>query len=103
MQKSIDIHLPQCEAKFKKENKTFGIKRKLPKRPQELDNILTMETISNEILEQYNNIAMQVYNDSSLSRCPNCKRTFNLESLQVHLRSCNKKNGTNADPYDSNK
>ena len=54
-----------------KESKTFGIKRKLPKRPQELDEIVNLESISNDQLEQYNNVAMQIYNESSLSRCPN--------------------------------
>lgn len=81
----------------------FGMKRKMPKRPAELDEILALKIIPNSKLIEYNDIAMKVYNDSSLSKCPNWKRTFNLESLQVHLKSCNKKHGTDSDPFNDNR
>lgn len=36
-------------------------------------------------------------------KCPNCSRTFNPDSLKSHMKSCNSKHGTDADPFASKK
>lgn len=36
-------------------------------------------------------------------KCPNCSRTFNIGSIQSHMKACNNKNGTNADPFEQKK
>lgn len=46
----------------------FGIKRKLPKRPPELDGLLSIDPAPMSKITEYNEIAMKVYNDTSLSK-----------------------------------
>jgi uncharacterized OB-fold protein len=103
MKSSITIHLPQCKDKFKKESENLGVKRKLPKAPAELEDLLEMDKISASALEDYNNKATKTYNDVGLMKCPNCSRTFNPDSLKSHMKSCNSKHGTDADPFASKK
>ncbi|GET91689.1 hypothetical protein, conserved [Leishmania tarentolae] len=47
-------------------------------------------------VELYNQLQMEAYNDTALSPCPNCGRTFLPDRLQVHLKSC--KPGKTAKP-----
>jgi len=37
MKSSLEIHLGKCAEKFVAESDQYGIKRKVPKRPEELD------------------------------------------------------------------
>lgn len=101
MKGSISIHLTQCADKFKKESNNLGIKRKLPEEPEELEQILALDKIPEDLLEAYNNKASKAYNDVGLMKCPNCSRTFNPDSLKTHMKSCNAKYGTDADPFSS--
>jgi len=87
MKGSISIHLTQCADKFKKESKNLGIKRKVPEEPEELQKLIEMETIDEDLLAQYNDKAFKAYNDIGLMKCPNCSRTFNPDSLKVHMKS----------------
>ena len=36
-------------------------------------------------------------------KCPNCSRTFNIGSIQSHMKACNNKHGTSADPFEQKK
>ena len=99
MKGSMAIHLSQCKEKFKKESKNLGIKRKLPEEPDELQDLLAMDSIPAKMLEEYNNKASRSFNDAGLMKCPNCSRTFNPDSLMTHMKSCNAKYGTDADPF----
>ncbi len=45
MKSSIEIHLGKCADKFKAESENYGIKRKLPERPEMLDNIIAMSSL----------------------------------------------------------
>ena len=103
MKGSIKIHIPQCKDKFKKESINLGVKRKLPKAPAELEDLLSMDKITHDQIEAYNTVATKSYNDSGLMKCPNCSRTFNPDSLKSHMKSCNNKHGTDADPFASKK
>jgi len=104
MKGSISIHLTQCADKFKKESKNLGVKRKLPEEPEELEKILAMDSIPEDLLTEYNEKAAKAYNEVGLMKCPNCSRSFNPDSLKVHMKSCNAKYGTDADPFtDPNK
>lgn len=103
MKGSLPIHLSQCKEKFKKESENLGVKRKLPKAPEELDSLLAMDKIPSAMLDEYNSKASTAYNEVGLMKCPNCSRTFNPDSLKVHMKSCNAKHGTDADPFASTK
>ena len=103
MKGSISIHLTQCADKFKKESENLGVKRKLPPQPEELAELLEMETLDEDLLAQYNEKASRAYNEVGLMKCPNCSRTFNPDSLKVHMKSWNTKYGTDADPFASTK
>lgn len=39
MKSSLEIHLDKCAEKFKAESEQYGIKRKVPVRPEELDDV----------------------------------------------------------------
>ena len=103
MQKSIGIHIPQCKVKFKKESENLGVKRKLPKAPEELEELLSGAKLDLKLLEEYNQKASSAYNDAGLMKCPNCARTFVPDSLKIHMKSCNAKHGTDADPFTDTK
>ena len=103
MKGSISIHLTQCVDKFKKESENLGVKRKIPTEPEELEKLLEMDEIDEDLLAQYNEKASRAYNDAGLMKCPNCSRTFIPDSLKVHMKSCNAKYGTDADPFASTK
>ncbi|CAG9580490.1 conserved hypothetical protein [Leishmania major strain Friedlin] len=47
-------------------------------------------------VELYNKLQMEAFNDTALSPCPNCGRTFLPDRLQVHMKSC--KPGKTAKP-----
>ena len=94
MKDSMEIHLKTCTQKYVAEATNRGEKNpKPPARPHALDELLAHDRISDTLLETYNNEAMGIYNNQALKRCPNCQRTFNAESLDTHLKSCNKKYG----------
>jgi len=101
MKGSIGIHLSQCKDKFKKESINLGVKRKMPKEPEELQQILSADKLSINLLEEYNEKASKAYNEAGLMKCPNCSRTFLPDSLKSHIKSCNTKHGTDADPFAS--
>lgn len=65
---SIGIHLPQCKEKFKKESENLGVKRKLPKEPEELQELIAGETIDLKLLDQYNEKASSAYNNAGLMK-----------------------------------
>ena len=54
MKSSIEIHLSQCADKFKAEGKNYGLKRKVPARPESLDNILASGSLPQRLLDAYN-------------------------------------------------
>ena len=60
-----------------------------------------MPTLSQRVLEDYNQKAQQVYNNCGMIKCPNCSRTFNIDSVSSHMKACNNKYGTDADPFSS--
>ena len=68
MKGSIKIHLAQCKEKFKKENEVLGVKRKIPKEPAELEELLAMDKLPAKMLDEYNNIASGLYNDVGLMK-----------------------------------
>jgi hypothetical protein len=71
MQRSIRIHVTQCKDKYKKESINLGVKRKLPIEPEELEELIAMDTMSMELLDEYNKKAAASYNDGGLMKCPN--------------------------------
>ena len=79
------------------------MKRKIPKEPAELEELLSMDKMTHAKIEEYNEIASKMYNDVGLMKWPNCARTFNPDSLKVHMKSWNAKHGTDADPFASKK
>jgi len=54
------------------------------------------------VLDEYNEKAQSVYNECGLIKCPNCSRTFNIESVEKHMKGCNK-GGSSADPFEAMK
>jgi hypothetical protein len=46
MKSSIEIHLEKCGDKFIAESEQYGIKRKVPVRPAELDDLLAQASLS---------------------------------------------------------
>eukprot|EP00929_Paragymnodinium_shiwhaense_P024615 TRINITY_DN1508_c1_g1_i1.p1 TRINITY_DN1508_c1_g1~~TRINITY_DN1508_c1_g1_i1.p1 ORF type:complete len:777 (+),score=164.11 TRINITY_DN1508_c1_g1_i1:167-2497(+) len=79
--KSIDIHLPQCAKKWEVQEmkKPEAERRPVPSAPQ---------GASRKSLAEYNEAALQQWNDEALLPCPHCARTFLPDRLEVHLRSC---------------
>ena len=75
---SLLIHEPQCLAKHS------ARKRKIdptPRRPRvTVDPPMTVE--------EYNKKALVVYNESALSRCPICGKTFSNDKIAKHQASC---------------
>ncbi len=51
MKSSIEIHLGKCGEKFHAESENYGMKRKLPARPESLDNILNMGSLPQRVLD----------------------------------------------------
>ena len=90
--KSIDIHQKQCEKKFQQEQAQLpkSERKKLPTKPQvnALDEMKVGGKMSQAQQDAYNNAAFEEYNNNALSKCSNCSRTFLLDRLVVHQRSC---------------
>lgn len=84
---SIDIHVPQCEKKWEatEAQKPANERRPVPKAPVVNPGVSKAE---------YNQAALQQWNDEALLACPNCGRTFLPDRLEVHLRSCKPKDVT---------
>lgn len=80
---SINIHIPQCEALFLKQQEKLPVNQRkpLPKFPGDPDKMT---------LRERNEIAEQTFNDATLEQCQFCDRTFLPDRLVVHLRSCAK-------------
>lgn len=85
---SLEIHLPQCE------KKRMAIMEDLPPhlrqaapRPPTVPIPERGPRFQSE-LEEYNEQAYRIYEESSRFPCTNCKRRFNAEALLIHLKSC---------------
>lgn len=85
---SIKIHLPQCMKKFEDEQMRLppNQRRKLPTVP--LDAIPDVNFMSAKELDEHNDAAFRAYNDTALTPCQYCGRTFLPERLAIHNRSC---------------
>jgi hypothetical protein len=84
---SIDIHLPQCERLWMQRQ------AKLPKSKRKpVPQLLLLNRNKRMTLEERNEMAMGVYQDTALAACNYCCRTFLPDRLVVHLRSCAPRN-----------
>ena len=95
---SLEIHLKSCKQKWElvEAQKPKHERRPLPQPPKDLDDIIAGK-VDRQEMDNYNDAAFKNYNEKALVPCPNCARTFLPESLEVHLRSCNKKFGRAGD------
>ena len=83
---SLSIHEPQCLKKWEAEMELLppAERRPRPVRP---------DVGEHASVAEQNDAAYEAH-ETNLSPCPNCGRTFNPKSLQVHLRSCGGSHGT---------
>ena len=83
---SLSIHEPQCMKKWEAEMELLppAERRPRPVRP---------DVGEHASVAEQNDAAYEAH-ETNLSPCPNCGRTFNPKSLQVHLRSCGGSHGT---------
>ncbi|KAK7195818.1 zinc-finger of a C2HC-type [Novymonas esmeraldas] len=115
---SIDIHRPQCYLKrlIVWERGEAAIRGPKPLNPEEHEKMMKTRTANAKAAggggggaggglgkhaplteaELYNQLQMDAFNDTALSPCPHCGRTFLPDRLQIHLRSC--KPGSTARP-----
>ena len=84
------IHEPQCLEKWKIENSKLPKehRRPIPKKPE------ILQAGGKYDAAAANEAAWQA-SQANLAPCPNCGRTFNPDRLQVHLRACKPKGGSN--------
>ena len=87
--RSLRIHEPQCMKKWEAEQEKLEPDQRRP-RPKKPD----VAAVgggggggARASVDAANEAAYEAY-DSNLSPCPNCGRTFNSDSLPIHLRSC---------------
>jgi hypothetical protein len=78
---SINLHIPQCEKIYQQRQGTLpkSERKPLPKldrKPDSMD------------LKARNELALKIYNGTSLEACQFCNRTFLPDRLSVHLPSC---------------
>lgn len=88
--KSLGIHLPVCRKKFQIEQKSLpdNLKRVEPEPPQLLDKILAEEDISEDDIKNYNDRAVEIWNNETLVKCDHCNRSFLPEKLSKHQKCC---------------
>eukprot|EP00471_Norrisiella_sphaerica_P007969 CAMPEP_0184496586 /NCGR_PEP_ID=MMETSP0113_2-20130426/34327_1 /TAXON_ID=91329 /ORGANISM="Norrisiella sphaerica, Strain BC52" /LENGTH=589 /DNA_ID=CAMNT_0026883267 /DNA_START=435 /DNA_END=2203 /DNA_ORIENTATION=+ len=92
---SLKIHLPQCEKIWKqRELRKAPADRKPVPQPPEGWSMEQKEPDQWDKLERLNQMASDSHNSFGLSPCPHCARTFNEDSLKIHLRSCRPGNVT---------
>ena len=74
--KSLGIHLPVCRKKFHIEQKSLpdNLKRVEPEPPQLLDKILAEEDIREDDIKNYNDRAVEIWNNETLVKCDHCNR-----------------------------
>ena len=84
-QHSFDIHLKQCKELWVARE---GLKEKKERKPLPMDPLPGDDTD----IEEINRLANDIYNKVSLDTCLHCGRSFLLEKLIVHNRSCTAEN-----------
>ncbi|XP_077971630.1 zinc finger protein 474-like [Styela clava] len=89
--KSISIHEPKCLEKWNIENMKLlpKMRRPQPKKPELLPSLKGggTQSASKQQVQDYNDLAWQSAM-AQLIPCERCGRTFLLDRLEVHLRSC---------------
>ncbi|GMH41529.1 hypothetical protein BSKO_09439 [Bryopsis sp. KO-2023] len=86
--KSLLIHIPQCQKKWKAGEslkKSKKERRALPKMPAELDDPLPTDM---DEIDKFNERMVALWNSASLVPCPQCNRTFRPEALEKHKKGC---------------
>ena len=83
---SINIHIPQCEKKFLAQQEQLPKKerKKLPMLPK---------GVSKMQIEERNQVAQKLYEDSVMEKCPYCNRNFMEGRLAKHINACAKSHG----------
>lgn len=94
IQPSLVIHWPQCLKKWEIEqiNDTLSpTKQKTPKLPLEIQGLIQkypLFKINPKQVDEWNQIAQRIYENTLLLPCQYCSRKFLSDRLVVHLRSC---------------
>eukprot|EP00741_Cyanophora_paradoxa_P003343 tig00000692_g3249.t1 len=94
---SIAIHMPQCAKKREAEQDKLEPHLRSPA-PAPPAIALPHERTPAGDLKAYNEASLEIFNRSSLAACPNCRRTFQPDRLEVHLRSCKPKEAAGGPP-----
>lgn len=87
----MDHHIKACKKKWETDQGKLpaGQRRLMPIAPTNFDQTVEAAKKGEKIdLDAVNSESFSVYNNQSLEACPNCKRTFNKESLEKHVRMC---------------
>jgi hypothetical protein len=90
-QRSIPIHIPQCEKLFLQQEslKPASERRKLPQAPVELHNVLSSGAqLSEADVQRINHESFNTFNKESLVPCKWCGRTFLPSALKHHRNAC---------------
>ena len=87
---SLNIHLKSCKKKWEDQEaqKPPNERKPVPEPPKALSEIAVKGQITSKDMEKYNEDAYHDWKDKALEACPNCRRTFFPDRLQIHLRSC---------------
>jgi len=91
---SLNIHLNTCMEKYINEAKQKNPKEKVHIHPipEELEEILLKvsnnQTVYNDEISRYNDVANEIYKEYTMKACPGCGRKFLSDRLDVHLKSC---------------
>ena len=85
---SLRIHIPQCKRVFtRRESRKRPKHRKPLPRPPLTWKVLD-ESADLRAIETMNNLALNVFYEKALHRCPYCQRTFFEKAFRVHARGC---------------
>ena len=80
---SINIHIKTCKKKWIAQEE---LKPKAKRRPVPTE--VVFDGTQNP--QEFNETAFRLYKTQTLVPCPGCERTFNPESLEIHLKGCKK-------------
>ncbi|EFC49349.1 predicted protein [Naegleria gruberi] len=101
---SLTFHIPQCLDKRAVSQKELP-KEMRTKPPSAPTVPIPEDRLADEFLQQldeYNQMAYRIFEQSSRVGCKYCGRKFNAEALIVHLRSCEKQADKNPPPFGKN-
>mmetsp|Transcript_7189 Transcript_7189/g.6299 ORF Transcript_7189/g.6299 Transcript_7189/m.6299 type:complete len:223 (-) Transcript_7189:247-915(-) len=95
---SLEIHLEKCVERHYQELLNKGTPKKeikTPNPPEELLDIFKKIKVKEEPtyqeIQEYNVIGSKLFTEIIMKDCKNCGRKFNIDRLDVHLKSCNPK------------